>query len=93
MRDVPGDEFLEGREVVVGADEAKQEVSDSVLDVGVGIPALVRPDEDGAFDLVRVPPDPVASAVRDSTESVEIPPLVYNFSMLTDVDVSPVLVG
>jgi dihydrodipicolinate synthase/N-acetylneuraminate lyase len=68
-------------------------VCDAVLDVGVGVLYPVRPDEYEAFDLVRVPPAPLTPAVQDSTESVELPPLVYNFSMLTSVDVSPALVG
>jgi hypothetical protein len=68
-------------------------VVDAVLDVGVGVLYPVRPDEDGSFDLVRVPPDPLAPAVQDSTESDEIRTLVYNFSMLTGANASPALVG
>lgn len=62
---MPGDKFLEGREVVVGAGKAEHEVDDAVLDAGIGVLYLVRPDEDGAFDLARVAPGSFAPTVQD----------------------------
>jgi hypothetical protein len=83
----PGDEVLQGAQVVVGAAEGHDEVSDAFLDVAIGVLDQFRPDRYGAFYLFRIAAYLIAPVVEDAALSgclLGVPESVPDVGVLGD---------
>src|SRR5687768_10390143 len=83
----PGDEVLQGAQVVVGAAETHDQMGDAVLDVAVGVLYLLRTDHYRTLYLRWVPPDPLAPVVEDAALAgclLRVPETVPDVGVLGD---------